>query len=154
VNKVQVLKVLAVKYFFGGWEMKKVILVLLIVIGVTVAVSAQTYMVQEVNGRVEREVGNNSWELIKVGDTLRAEMVIRTAISNANLTVTIGNEVLVVGPRNNGKLGDLVGNASVINIGGKVAETDTSAVNRRTTRVSTASARASSAATEIEVEEE
>ena len=131
--------------------MKKLILVALIVFAVTMAVSAQTYTVQELTGRVEREVGTNKWEPVKVGDALKGDTVIRTVIG-ANLTVTTGSDVLAVGPMKNGKLSDLVGSASVIQIQGKVAETNT-AVNRNT-RVSTASARASSAAAEIEVEEE
>ena len=132
--------------------MKRIVLAVLIVFAVTMAVSAQSYIVQEVTGRVERDAGGGKWELISVGETLKGDMTIRTVIG-ANLTVKTGEEILAVGPMKNGKLVDLVGSASVIQIQGKVAETDTSAVSRRTARVSTASARASSAAAEIDVEE-
>ena len=132
--------------------MKKVVLAVLIALAVTMAISAQSYVVQEVTGRVEREAAGGTWETIKVGDTLKADAVVRTVIG-ARLKVKAGDEILVVGPTKNGKLIDLVGSASVIQVSGKVAETDTSAVSRRTARSSTASARASSAAADIEVEE-
>ena len=132
--------------------MKKVILVLVIALAVTMAVSAQNYVVQEVTNRVEREVSSGKWEPVKAGDTLRAETVIRTVIG-ASLTVKNGEQVLTVGALKNGKLSELVAGGSVIQIQGRVSETDTAMTSRGTGRVSTASARASDAAAGIDLEE-
>jgi len=131
--------------------MKKIVFALLITLAVTMAVSAQDYLVQEVTGRVERDTGGGKWEPIKAGETLKAETIVRTVVG-ASLTVKSGDQLLAVGPMKNGKLADLAG-GGVIQIQGRVSQTDTSAVNRNTGRIGTASARASSAAAEIEVEE-
>lgn len=124
--------------------MKRIVFVMLIALAVTAAVSAQDYIVQEVIGRVERNTGGNNWTAINVGDTLKADTVVKTVIG-ANLTVKKGDDVLVVGPMKNGKLGEVASASSGIQIQGRVSQTDTSATSRSTGRLSTASARASEA---------
>lgn len=131
--------------------MKKLVFVMLIALAVTMTISAQDYIVQEVTGRVERDAGGGKWEPIKAGETLKADTIVRTVVG-ASLTVKSGEHFLAVGPMKNGKLADLAG-SGVIQIQGRVSQTDTAAVNRNTGRIGTASARASSAASEIEVEE-
>ncbi|MDR3020068.1 MAG: hypothetical protein LBU66_04100 [Treponema sp.] len=131
--------------------MKKIIMILVIALAVTMAVSAQNYTVQEISGRVEREAGSGKWEAVQVGETLNADTVIRTVIGS-NLTLKSGDDVLVVGPMKNGKLSEVAGSGSVIQVG-RVSSTNTSAANREVGRVSTASARASDAASDAELAE-
>ena len=136
--------------------MKRFLVTMVIALAVTAAVCAQSgsagYTVQEVTGRVERDAGNGKWEAVKTGETLRADAVIRTVIG-ASLTVKDGDNILTVGPMKNGKLADIVSDGAAIQIQGKVSQTDTDAVSRTGGRLSTASARASDAAGEIEIEE-
>jgi hypothetical protein len=134
-----------------GFNMKRVGLMIFIALAVTVAASAQ-YVVQEVTGRVERDAGGGRWTAVSVGDTLRADAVIRTVIG-ANLTVKNGDEVFTVGPMKNGALSELVKGGSSIQIQGRVSQTDTSSGGRTSGRISTASARASDAAGDIEIAE-
>jgi len=132
--------------------MKRIVLVLVIAFAFTMAVSAQTYTVQEITGRVERSAGGSRWEPLNVGDTLLEDTVIRTVIG-ANLTVRIGDELFSIGAMKNGKLIDLLHGDAVIQIQGRVSQIDTEAGERITTRVTTASARASDAAGDLELEE-
>ena len=132
---------------------------MVIALAVTAAVCAQSgeqsgssYTVQEVTGRVERDKGNGKWEAVKAGETLKADTVIRTVI-RASLTVKSGDAILTVGPMKNGKLADIASGGAAIQIQGKVSQTDTGATSRTSGRLSTASARASDAAGEIEIEE-
>jgi hypothetical protein len=132
--------------------MKKLVFTMVIALAVTTAVSAQSYIVQEVTGRVERDAGSGRWVPVSAGETLRADTVIRTVIG-ASLTVRNGEQVSTIGAMKNGRLIDLTGSSPAVQIQGRVSQTDTSEINRSTGRVSTASARASDAATEIEIEE-
>ena len=135
--------------------MKRFVITMVIALAVAAAVfaqSAQSYTVQEVTGRVERDVGNGKWEAVKAGETLRADTVIRTVIG-ASLIVKDGEKVLTVGPMKNGKLADIASGTAAIQIQGKVSQTDTGSTSRTNSRLSTASARASDAAGEIEIEE-
>jgi hypothetical protein len=137
-------------------EMKRFVITMVIALAVTAAVFAQSgsasYTVQEVTGRVERDVGNGKWEAVKAGETLRADAVIRTVIG-ASLIVKDGDAIFTVGPMKNGKLADIASVGAAIQIQGKVSQTDTGATSRTSGRLSTASARASDAAGEIEIEE-
>jgi len=131
--------------------MKRVVLFLVIAFALTMAVSAQTYIVQEINGRVEQNKGGR-WEPVSLGDTLRADAVIRTLIG-ARLSVRAGNEILIVGAMRNGKLADLLDSNTVIEIQDRVSHTDTESTERVAGRITTASARASDAAGDFELEE-
>jgi len=131
--------------------MRKLFFVLVIALAVTTAVSAQ-YVVQEVTGRVERDAGNGRWEAVSAGETLRADAVIRTMIG-ANLIVRNGDDVLAVGAMKNGRLSELLSGGAAIQIQGRVSQVDTGEGGRSSGRLSTASARASDAAGEIEIEE-
>ena len=133
--------------------MKKIILAGIMVLALTMIAFAQSYTVQEVTGRVEQELGSDTWEAVKAGDVLKEDAMIRTLVG-ASLTVKAGEEVLRVGSMKTGKLSDIAGNEGVIQIKGKISTTDTAAVNRDTGRVSTASARANTGITPAEVVEE
>jgi len=137
--------------------MKKMILVLVIALAVAAGgwaqSAAQSYTVQEINGRVEREARKGKWEAIKTGETLKADTVIRTVIG-AKLILKSGDTIYTVDPVKNGKLADLVKSGTAIQIQGKVSQTDTGSASRATGRISTASARADDAEGEVEGEVE
>lgn len=127
--------------------MKKIVLILIIALAVTAAGFSQAanYTVQEVTGRVERNAGGDKWEPVKAGETLGADTVVRTVIG-ANLTVKHGDEILAVGPMKNGKLSEIASANSVIQVQpGRVSQTDTGSSGRTAGRLTTASARASTA---------
>ena len=132
--------------------MKRIVLAALIIITMSGIVFAQDYIVQEVTGRVEKNTGADKWELLKVGEKLNAETIIRT-VAGASLKVKAGERILTIGPMKNGKLAGLTGSGG-IQIQGRVSQTDTAEVSSGTGRVSTASARASESADDIEIEEE
>jgi hypothetical protein len=112
---------------------------------VTAAISfAQSYTVQSVTGRVQREA-NGARVDVKVGETLTAETVIHTGIG-ATLTLDESGRTLTVPAARSGKVAELSATATGVRISGNVAQVNTGAVNRTTGQVSTASARASDAA--------
>jgi hypothetical protein len=137
--------------YFGGIFMKRMLMLLIISLAAT-TIFAQSFTVQEVTGRVERDTGNGNWTAVTRGETLRADSVIRTVIGSS-LTVRNGDQVLTVPAMKNGRLSDIAGIGAAITIQGRVSETDTSAVRDNAARVTTASARASDAAGEAEIEE-
>jgi hypothetical protein len=134
--------------------MKKILLVLIVFMAICGAAFGQSFTVQSVSGRVERETGDGKWEAVKAGDTISGETVIRSGIGAA-LTLASGGRTFSVGAVQTGKLAALAGNSGGIRFDGQVAKTDTGEVSRttgRTTgRVSTASARASDAAAEEDI---
>ncbi|MDR2135205.1 MAG: hypothetical protein LBO76_01170 [Treponema sp.] len=109
----------------------------------------QSFTVQSVSGRVEREAGGG-WEAVEAGEALAGDAVIRTGIG-ARLALVSEGRVFSVGAVQTGRLADLAGNAAGIRIDGKVTRTDTGALSRTTGRISTASARASDAAAEEDI---
>jgi hypothetical protein len=130
--------------------MKKMLLVLIVFMAISGAVFGQSFTVQSVSGRVERETGGGKWEVVKAGDTLTGEAVIRSGIG-ARLVLVSGEQTFSVGAVQTGQLAALAGNAGSIRIEGRVAQTDTGEVSRTTGRVSTASARAGDAAAEEDI---
>ena len=130
--------------------MRKVFFMLVIVLAVTAALSAQSYTVQSVTGRVQREAGNSRVD-VAVGDVLSGDTIIHTGIG-ASLSLKEGERTLTIPAGQNGRrVADLVASGSGIRIGGNVALANSGAVNRTTGQVSTASARASDAAEEENV---
>ncbi|MDR2785399.1 MAG: hypothetical protein LBB83_05755 [Treponema sp.] len=130
--------------------MKKMLLVLIAVIAAGGAVFGESFTVQNVSGRVERDTGGGKWEAVKAGDALTGETVIRTGIGAA-LALVSGERTFSVGAVQSGQVAALTGNSAGIRIGGPVAQTDTGAVSRNTGRISTASARAGDAAAEEDI---
>jgi hypothetical protein len=130
--------------------MKKTLLVLIVFMAIGAAAFGQSFTVQTVSGRVERDTGGGRWESVKTGDLLTGETVIRTGIAAA-LTLASEGRSFSVGAVQTGKLASLAGNGAGIRIDGQVAQTDTGAVSRTTGRISTASARASNAAVEEDI---
>ena len=132
--------------------MKKCILFTLLVMATAAAAFAQNYTVQEITGNVQRDIGGNRWEAVRVGDTLRADTLVRTLVG-ANLTLRTGERVLHIGPLKTGTISELDGSELGIRIEGRVVETDTGTSGRTTLNVITAAARADDAAGESELEE-
>jgi len=123
--------------------MKKSFLVLAIVFVVTGSVFAQSYTVQTVTGRVQREDGAGRVD-VKVNDTLSADTVIYTGVG-ASLVLKDGDKTFTVPAVRSGKVAELIASASGVTIGGNVATTDTGKVSRNTAQLPTASARAADA---------
>jgi hypothetical protein len=129
--------------------MKKMLLAVIVLMAIGSAAFGQSFTVQSVSGRVERETGG-VWEAVKAGDTLTGEAVIRTRIG-ARLTLASDGRTFSVGAVQTGTIAFLAGNSGSIRIDGRVAQTNTGAVSRTTGRISTASARAGDAATEEDI---
>jgi hypothetical protein len=129
--------------------MKKVTVALVFLLAGGGAIFGQSFTVESVSGRVERETGGR-WEAVQAGDALSRETVIRTGIA-ASLTLASGGRTVSIGAVRTGQLAALAGNPGVIRIDGRVAHTDTGEVSRNTGRVSTASARAGDAAAEEDI---
>ena len=132
--------------------MKKIMFCVLMIIAAT-CIFAQSYVVDEVTGRVEKETGSGKWELIKAGDKLSADTIIKTGMGST-LKVKLDDKVLTVPPVKNGKLGELAGSSNAVQIQSRVSQTDTAEVSRSSASAVTASARASNAAADLEVAEE
>jgi len=129
--------------------MKKIIVFLILAFIVVAFAFGQNYTVQNVSGRVEREAAGQR-VAVKAGDSLSADTVVYTSIG-ASLVLLQGEKTCTVPSARNGKVADLVVAATGIRIGGNVARTETGAVSRTTGQVSTASARASDAARDVDV---
>jgi len=134
--------------------MKRTILAIAMIM--IASISWAQYVVTEVTGRVDQEVTINKWESITRDQRLRSDSVIRTGIG-ARLTIRneSTSEVHII---NGGKVGmimDILSDtiSGTIQISGTVTRVDTSVRARTTGQVSTASARASDAASELELEE-
>ncbi|MDR0313780.1 MAG: hypothetical protein LBI14_09290 [Treponema sp.] len=132
--------------------MKKLFLFVVLVCVMAVSAFAQTYTVQSVSGRVQREANGVRVD-VKVGDILTAQTIIHTGIG-AVLTLNDGSRTLTVPAARSGTVADLSVAASGVRISGNVSQVDTNAVNRTTGQVSTASARASSAAQDEDISAE
>ena len=129
--------------------MKKIIVLASLVCVVMAFAFGQSYTVQNVTGRVERDAGGQK-VAVKTGDSLNADTIIQTSIG-ASLVLLQGEKTCTVPSARNGKVSDLVVAATGIRIGGNVARTETGAVSRTTSQISTASARASDAAKDEDV---
>jgi len=132
--------------------MKKIVILAILVCVVAAFAFGQSYAVQNVTGRVERDAGGHR-VAVKAGDSLNGDTVIFTSIG-ASLVLAQGEKTCTVPSARNGKVSDLVVTATGIRIGGNVARTQTGTVNRTTAQISTASARASDAARDEDVSAE
>jgi len=135
--------------------MKRVLLAIVVLVLAGAVFGIESYTVQNVTGRVEREVKSGTWEAIKAGDVLTGEMVLRTGIG-ASVTVLAGENPSVIGAAKTDTVAVLVSGAknNSVRISGQISKTDTGAADRNTGRIGTASARASDAAGELPIDEE
>jgi len=128
--------------------MKKITVLLVLLFAMAVCAFAQTYTVQMVTGRVQQEKGGNRID-VKIGDTITADTVVYTGVG-ASLVIKEGEKTFTISAAKSGKVSELA-SASGVKISGNIAKTDTAAVNRTTAQASTASARASEAATDNDI---
>ena len=129
--------------------MKKMILVLVIAFAVSAAAFAQSYTVQEVTGRVQREAGNNRVN-VAVGDTITADTVIHTGVG-ASLVLRSGGNTFTVPAARTGAVSELINSDSRVRIGGNITRVETESAGRTGRQASTASARASDAAEDDDI---
>jgi hypothetical protein len=125
--------------------MKKMGLVLGLLAVAAAVFAAEAVTVVSVAGRAEREISSGRWEVLKTGDSITTDTVIRTGIG-AGVTLRSGEKTYTIGGVQNGKVAALGENSGGIHIEGRVAQTDTGAISRTTGRIGTASARSSDAA--------
>jgi hypothetical protein len=113
--------------------------------------AADTYTVQSVAGKVEREVSPGKWEALAVGTALTGATVINTGI-NSVLVLKNGSRSVTIPAMKKGTVETLAttGGGAGIRIGGKVSSSDTAVSSRGTVSTSTASTRASEAAEDVE----
>jgi hypothetical protein len=120
----------------------------------TAAVFAgDSFVVQSVSGKVEREVSPGKWEAVTAGSSLTATTVVNTGL-NSTLVLKEGTRVITIKAMQKGAVEKLAAEtASGVRIGGKVNEAASGASGRSTSSVSTASTRASDAAGDVQWEE-
>ena len=121
--------------------MKKVVLFVIIVFFAAGMVFAQSYTVQSVAGRVQREAGSNRID-VKVNDTLTSDTVIHVGVG-ASLILKDADKTYTVSAARRGKLEELISASSGVRITGNVTRADVGTTGRTTGQVATASARAS-----------
>jgi len=119
--------------------MKKIVFLVIIMAVAAASAFAQTYTVDSVTGRVQRDAGGRMVD-VRVGDVLADDTVIRTAVGASVVLIDAGNSFTIPAGRN-GKIEELI--SGTARIGGNVSSVDTGTVSRTTGQVSTASARAS-----------
>jgi len=125
--------------------MKKIIILSILVCAVAAFAFSESFTVQNVTGRVEREAGNQRVE-VKTGDTVDGEAVLHTGVGASVVLRDQSGKTTTVSAARNGKVVELVKASTGVRIGGNVARTNTGVVNRTTVQAGTASARASDAA--------
>jgi hypothetical protein len=128
--------------------MKKTLISVLLIALVGLSVFAD-YPVVEVKGKVEMET-QSGWVPVEKG----AEIVPGTIISiglASHLCVEDGGKLVYLSTMKRGPIEDFL--TRKVTIGGNVITTDTSDKGRRTTNISTASARASDADADVDWEE-
>jgi len=129
--------------------MKKIIVLAIFICVITAFAFGQSYTVQSVTGRVEREAAGQR-VVVKAGESLNADTVIHTGIG-ASIVLTQGDKTSSIPAARNGKVAELVTASTGVRITGNVARVGTATVTRTTAQVSTASARASDAARDEDV---
>jgi len=133
--------------------MKRFIILAVFVCVIVSFAFAESFTVQNVTGRVERESAGQR-VAVKTGDTLDGETVIYTGVGASVVLKDKGDKTFTVPAARNGKVTELAKAASGVRVSGSVARTDTGVVSRTTAQVSTASARASDAAKDEEIADE
>jgi hypothetical protein len=138
--------------------MKKV-LVMALVVGffLTIGIGAQERVtVQSVTGSVEKEISPGTWAVVKAGDVLAVDTVVRTKLQSS-LVIKRGERTSTIGAMQRGVLKDLESGkaAGGIKMEGNIAETDTKKRSVTGGSSSTAAARADAVDdAEIVVQEE
>lgn len=130
--------------------MKKLLIFAILLCAIAVFAFADSFTVQTVTGRVERESGSQR-VTVASGETLNSDVIIHTSVGASLVLRDANGRNITIPAARNGTVADLVRASSGVRIGGNISQTDTSAVNRVTTQTGTASARASDAAGEDDI---
>jgi len=119
---------------------------LLAIVGAGVAFAADGYTVQNVTGKVEREVSPGKWEAVKAGAVLPAGTVVNTGL-NSTLVVQNNGKDVTIRAMQKGAIDALAGAGSggAVKIGGNVLQSNTRITGKGASNISTASTRASEA---------
>jgi len=131
--------------------MKKV-LIFFVLLFIAFTLTAQEFTVVNTCGNCYFEHNNNK-VIIKVGDILNGNLVIHTGVA-ASLILRDGDKNYTIAAVKTGRICDLIVDFSGIKISGTVMRTNVAAIQRTTAQASTASARASDAAADIDICEE
>jgi hypothetical protein len=124
--------------------MKRLILMVILVCSAAAFVFAENFTVVSVTGRVEKDSGNQRVE-VRVNEVLDGDIIIHTGVGASVVLRNESGRSITVSAERNGSVAELTSTATPsIRPAGTINRTDTSAANRTTTQVGTASARASS----------
>ena len=129
--------------------MKKLVVLTVMFCFLAGAVFAQSYTVQSVTGRVQREAGATRID-VRAGETIAADVIIHTGVG-ASLVLNQGTNVFTIPAVRSGTVEELVISSAGARISGNVARVETGTIVRTTGQVSTASARASDAAADDDI---
>jgi len=129
--------------------MKKVLVLALMVCMFAGSVLAQSFTVQSVTGRVQREAGSGRVD-ISAGDVLTSDTIVHTSVG-ASLVLREGERSFTIPAARNGRVGDLAVAGAGTRISGNVSRVETGAVARTAAQVATASARAADAAADDDI---
>ena len=129
--------------------MKRIAVSIIMICVLAASVFAQSFSVQSVTGRVQREAGGSRID-VRAGDTLTADTIVHTGVG-ASLVLREGERTLTIPAARNGRVGDLASASAGVRISGNVARAETGAIARTSAQISTASARASDAAADDDI---
>jgi hypothetical protein len=128
--------------------MKK-ILSLVVLLVISVALFADGYIVKSVSGTVTYEVTPGVHSAIVVGQEIQMSTRVKTGL-NSTLVLESEGKTSTIGSMRVGTISSLIGESSVVKIGGRVQTSQTESSSRQTSNVSTASTRASDAQSDLE----
>jgi hypothetical protein len=137
-----------------GVNIVKKIVFLFLILGVVfsgVVFAADSYVVQSVAGKVEKEISPGKWEAVSPGSSLSAATVLNTGL-NSSLVVKNGDKTVTIKAMQKGTVESLAaaGSSGGVRIGGRISVSNTAVNARGTSNTSTASTRASEAAGDYE----
>ena len=123
--------------------MKRLIFMSILVCAAAAFVFAENFTVISVTGRVEKESGNQRVE-VRVNEVLDGNVIIHTAVGASVVLRDESGRSITVSAGRNGSVAELTtATTPSVRPAGTINRTDTSAVNRSTAQVGTASARGS-----------
>ena len=128
--------------------MKRLILMAILVCAASAFIFAENFTVVSVTGRVEKESGNQRIA-VRVNEVIDGDVVIHTAADASVVLRDEGGRSVTVAAGRDGSVAELTRAAPGVRVGGTISRTDTSAANRTTSQVGTASARGSVSVVDI-----
>jgi len=134
--------------------MKRLIFMTILVCAAAAFIFAENFTVVSITGRVEKESGNQRIE-VRVDEVLDGNVIIYTGVGASIVLRDESGRSVTVSAGRNGSVAELASaGTSGVRVGGTISRTDTSAAGRTTAQVGTASARASTSVTDIQIDDE